>query len=75
MAKKIALNTKIAERKRKASRQVLFFKVEDVMGMLECSKAKAYAVIKMLNMELNAKGKLTTNGRVSKRYFDERYYG
>ena len=52
-----------------------FYTVDDVMAMLECSRTKAYRVMEMLNTELMMKGKLTTRGRVSKKYFDERYYG
>lgn len=74
MAQKITLDAMAIANKRKASKQSAFYNVEDVMEMLECSKAKAYMVIKMLNTELTMKGKLTTNGRVSKKYFDERYY-
>lgn len=53
--------------------KALFYNADDVAEIMSCSKSKAYIIIRMLNAELNMQGKLTTNGRVSKRYFDERY--
>ena len=52
MAQKITLDATAIANKRKASKQSAFYKVEDVMEMLEYSKAKAYMVLKMLNTEL-----------------------
>lgn len=49
-----------------------FYRVEDVMQMLEISQTKAYQIIKRLNNELRAQGKIVIAGRVSKKYFDER---
>lgn len=51
-----------------------FYFVEDVMKMLDLSRAKCYEIIKQLNRELEAAGYLTVAGRVPKRYFDSRYY-
>lgn len=51
-----------------------FYFVEDVMKMLDLSRAKCYEIIKQLNRELEDAGYLTVAGRVPKRYFDSRYY-
>lgn len=51
-----------------------FYRVGDVMEMLEISDTKAYSIIKQLNDELEAMGKITIAGRVSKKYFDEKFY-
>lgn len=52
-----------------------FYDVYDVCDMLGgVSKAYAYKVIKKLNSELTEKGYLTVSGKVSRKYFDERYY-
>ena len=36
---------------------------------------KAYSLIQELNAELKEKGYLTVTGRVSRKYFEERFYG
>lgn len=49
-----------------------FYRVTDVMVMLDVSQTKAYEIIKKLNDELKEQGKIVIAGRVSKKYFDER---
>jgi hypothetical protein len=49
-------------------------RVNEVQGYFGCSRTKGYAIIKQLNDELKSKGFLTYAGRVSRRYFNERYY-
>lgn len=39
------------------------------------SIAYAYKLVKQLNKELEDKGFFTIRGRVSKQYFEERFYG
>ena len=51
----------------------MFYFVDDVMRLLGYSRSKSYQVIAQLNRELEAKGKCTCEGRVIKRYFNERY--
>ncbi|MDQ0149367.1 transcriptional regulator [Eubacterium multiforme] len=51
-----------------------YYFVKDVMKMLEVKETKAYAIIRELNEEPNKNGYITVAGRVSKRYFDKRYY-
>ena len=41
----------------------------------EVSRTSAYSVIKELNRELADKGYMTVSGRVSKDYFEQRYFG
>lgn len=50
-----------------------FLYVADIMRLFGCSRAKAYQVISELNHELERKGVLYVRGRVSRRYFEERY--
>ena len=54
----------------------LFFTAQEVAEMLGVSRAQAYRIIKMLNDELKKKGNyIVISGKVSKKYFSERYYG
>ena len=47
-----------------------FYNVDDVMKMFECGKAKAYEIIRKLNLELEAKGKITVRGKIHKKYLE-----
>lgn len=47
-----------------------FLTAPDVADILGCSVSKAYMVIKELNTELKAQGKIVIAGKVSKRYFE-----
>lgn len=51
-----------------------FYRVEDVMKILEVKETKAYEIIRNLNKELEKQGKITVAGRVSAKYFNERIY-
>lgn len=51
----------------------MFYFVEDVMKMLGLSRSASYKIIKKLNVELDGKGIYTIDGRVSCRYFDQRF--
>ncbi|MFA9465330.1 MAG: transcriptional regulator [Velocimicrobium sp.] len=52
-----------------------YYKVEDVMTILGCQRTKAQDVIRELNCELVNKGyKKWPKGKISKRYFQERYF-
>lgn len=50
-----------------------FLYVTDVMKLFNCSRTKAYQIIAELNQELEKKGLLFMRGRISRRYFSERY--
>ena len=43
--------------------------------MLCVSESKAYSIVSDLNKELEDKGYLIIPGRVSRKYFEERFYG
>lgn len=51
-----------------------FYNIEDVCLLLNCGKTTGYKYIKKLNKELEEKGYLTRTGRVSAKYFNERFY-
>lgn len=51
-----------------------FYRVNDVMNMLEIKQTKAYQIIQKLNKDLKDQGKLVVAVRVSKKYFDKRMY-
>lgn len=53
----------------------LFMRVEEVQEQLCVSRAFAYNIIRDLNKELEAKGFKVINGRVSRKYFNEKFYG
>lgn len=53
----------------------LFMRVEEVQEQLCVSRAFAYNIIRDLNKELEAKGFKIINGRVSRKYFNEKFYG
>jgi hypothetical protein len=48
---------------------------QEIAEIFNCCRTKAYDIIKELNHELEAKGYLTYSGRVSRKYFNERFYG
>ena len=52
-----------------------FITAEEMAKDLCVSKAHAYKVIRQMNDELSARGYLTIAGRVSRKYYEERFYG
>lgn len=58
-----------------SEREMKMIKCDEVAERLGISRTSAYAVIKELNQELSAKGLMTIAGRVSKDYFEQRYFG
>ena len=52
-----------------------FVGAEQIAKELGLSKSYAYRLVKELNGELRGKGYLTIPGRVSRRYFEEKFYG
>ncbi|MGO1580123.1 MAG: hypothetical protein ACTHWZ_01760 [Peptoniphilaceae bacterium] len=52
-----------------------FMTVVEVMESLNVSKPHAYKLIRDLNEELQRKGFITISGRISRKYFIERFYG
>jgi sugar-specific transcriptional regulator TrmB len=55
--------------------QSVFMTAGEVSAVLGVSKSKAYGIIRKLNEELDAKGFITVAGRVSRKFFEERFYG
>lgn len=55
--------------------QSIFISAQEVADMLGISKSKAYRIVSELNEELEAKGFITVAGRVSRKYFEEKFYG
>ena len=51
------------------------YTADDLVEMLRVSKAKAYQIIKLLNEELEKNNYITLQGKVSRAYFNERWYG
>lgn len=52
-----------------------FMNVEDVMKALDVSQSFAYKMIRQLNAELKQKEYITIAGKVSTKYFNEKFYG
>jgi len=50
-----------------------FMRVDDIAQELGVSKSYAYKIVKKLNTELKAMGYLTIAGRVSRKYFLEKF--
>ncbi len=51
-----------------------FINTQEIMQRLGVGKSTAYNIISKLNKELQEKGYLTVRGKVSRKYFMERYY-
>ena len=52
-----------------------FISVKEIMTALSVSESKAYSIARQLNKELAEQGYLVIPGRVSRKYFEERFYG
>ena len=48
---------------------------QQISETLDCGLTQAYKIIKQLNDELSKKGYITIRGKVSTKYFMERFYG
>ena len=48
--------------------------VEEIQQLFGCSRSKGYQIIQQLNKELASRGFLVYSGKVSRRYFEERFY-
>ena len=53
----------------------IYYSAADIALMLGISKSGAYAIIRKLNSELESKGFIVIQGKVSKAYFEEKWYG
>ena len=52
-----------------------FISVKEMMTALSVSESKAYSIARQLNKELAEQGYLVIPGCVSRKYFEERFYG
>lgn len=55
--------------------QKMFISAEEMAKELGISKSFAYKLMREMNEELQKKGFLTIAGRVSRKYFEEKFYG
>ncbi len=55
--------------------EVLYYGANEVAEMIGVSRGQAYKLIKKMNDELEKQGFIVVAGKVSKKYFAERYYG
>ncbi|WP_110060351.1 MarR family transcriptional regulator [Eubacterium limosum] len=53
----------------------MFISAEEMATELGISKSFAYKLMREMNEELQKKGYLTIAGRVSRKYFEEKFYG
>ena len=54
---------------------IQFLTADQVAEAIGVSRSTAYRIIKRLNQELENKGYITVSGKVSKKYFADRFYG
>ncbi len=52
-----------------------FISVKEISDVLRVSQSKSYNIVRTLNKELEEKGYMVISGRVSRKYFEERFYG
>ena len=53
----------------------MFVTASEVAGDLGVSKQFAYKLVREMNNELKGKGFMTVAGRVSRKYYEEKFYG
>jgi hypothetical protein len=69
------LKIKIQEGRKMTGTSENFITAKEIMTVLDVSQTKAYSIAKKLNKELSDKGYMVIPGRVSRKYFEERFYG
>lgn len=57
-----------------AEKEKRFLNADDVAAIMECSKSRAYTIIKQLNEEMQEKGYVIIHGKINAKYFNERIY-
>lgn len=67
-----ALETLI--RRIEMSKDNYYYTAEEIAEILKVSVSHAYRLIGEMNTELRKKGYMVARGRISKKYFFERYY-
>lgn len=53
----------------------IFINADEIVEELGVSKSYAYKLMKKMNVELKARGFVTIPGRVSRKYYHEKFYG
>jgi hypothetical protein len=53
----------------------MFVRADDIAQDLDVSLPYAYKLIREMNAELKAKGFMTVSGRVSRQFYEEKFYG
>lgn len=53
----------------------IYYSAMEIANMLGISKAKAYGIIRDLNAQLESDGFIVIQGKVSKTFFEEKWYG
>ncbi|MCL1797974.1 MAG: DNA-binding protein [Eggerthellaceae bacterium] len=56
-------------------KDTMFVRAEEIAKELGVSVGHAYKLIRDMNAELKAKGFMTISGRVSRQFYEERFYG
>lgn len=56
-----------------AMEETIFITATEMAEILGISKPYAYKIIKQMNEELEANGFITISGKVSKKYFEEKF--
>lgn len=56
-------------------KESMFVRANEVAADLEVSVPQAYRLIRQMNQELEEQGYMTISGRVSRRFYMERFYG
>jgi hypothetical protein len=53
----------------------MFVRADEIAKDLDVSIAHAYRLMREMNAELKAKGFMTVAGRVSRQFYEEKFYG
>ena len=53
----------------------MFVRANEIAEDLDVSLPYAYRLIREMNAELKAKGFMTVSGRVSRQFYEEKFYG
>jgi hypothetical protein len=53
----------------------MYVKADEIAADLDVSVAYAYKVIQKLNRELKSQGYMVISGRVSRQFYEEKFYG
>lgn len=55
--------------------QAQFITPQEVAQLLQISTSHSYKLVREMNLELKAMGYMTIAGRISRKYFQEKFYG